>query len=143
DLLPAHARADLAAWWHDQLRRTEHVARRFAGGGAADRLIVRSARSQRTEPACGDGWVAVGDAAMAFDPMASQGIAKAPAHARPRAAGIAAYLAGDASILHGFAHELDQEYSAYRAKRAAYYRGETRWPDAVFWRRRHVEAMAS
>jgi flavin-dependent dehydrogenase len=143
DLLPARARTDLAAWWRDQQRRTTHVARRFAGDGPADRLIVRSARSQRTEPAGGAGWVAVGDAAMAFDPMASQGIAKALDHARRAAAGIAAHLAGDAAFPHGFAHELDQEYSAYRAKRAAYYRGETRWPDAVFWQRRHDEAMAS
>jgi len=143
DLLPPHARTDLSAWWRDQQQRTTHVARRFAGGGTADRLVVRSARSQRTEPACGAGWVAVGDAAMAFDPMASQGIAKALEHAERAAAGIAAYLAGDTACLHGFADELAQEYSAYRAKRAAYYRGETRWPDAVFWQRRHHEAVAS
>ena len=141
DLLPPHARTDLSAWWRDQQQRTTHVARRFAGGGTADRLVVRSARSQRTEPACGAGWVAVGDAAMAFDPMASQGIAKALDHARRAGARIAAQLGGDGVIANDFADELEQEYSAYRAKRAAYYRGERRWPHAVFWQRRHEEAV--
>ena len=41
----------------------------------------------------------VGDAAMAFDPLASEGIAKALNGGRRAAASIAAYLAGDASSL--------------------------------------------
>jgi len=80
---------------------------------------------------------------MAFDPMASQGIAKALDHARRAAAGIAAQLAGDTSIADDFSDQLDEEYFAYRAKRDAYYRSETRWSGAVFWQRRHREAMAS
>ena len=59
------------------------------------------------------------------------------------AAAVAAHLAGDALASNGFAHELAQEYVAYRATRAGYLRGETRWPDAVFWRRRYRETIAS
>src|SRR3546814_13476214 len=35
------------------------------------------ANSQRLRDFCGDAWMAVGDAAQAYDPLSSQGIAKA------------------------------------------------------------------
>ena len=77
---------------------------------------------------------------MAFDPLASEGIAKALNDGRRAAESIAAYLAGDASSLHRFALDLEREYAAYRSTRARYYRIERRWPESVFWKRRHEDA---
>src|SRR5258708_21595579 len=68
---------EVSAWWRGELSRTGQLAYRFRDSGASCQLVIRSARSQRVEPPCGIGWFAVGDAAMAFDPMSSQGIAKA------------------------------------------------------------------
>jgi flavin-dependent dehydrogenase len=137
DLLPRGTQSDLGPWWLDQLGRTVQLVRRFRDAGPPQRLMVRSARSQHIDPACGTGWIAVGDAAMAFDPLASQGIAKA-LHDGKRAAGhIAAHLGGDSSSLQKFALEFEREYAAYRATRADYYRLEKRWPGSVFWSRRH------
>jgi flavin-dependent dehydrogenase len=89
------------------------------------------------------GWLAVGDAAMAFDPLASQGIAKALDHGKRAASSIAAYLSGDAMSLERLALDLRREYASYRATRADYYRIETRWPESVFWKRRNVEPVTS
>jgi flavin-dependent dehydrogenase len=143
DLLPRGAPSDLYAWWLDQLSRTARLAHRFRDTGSSHRLVVRSARSQRVEPPCGTDWLAVGDAAMAFDPMASQGIAKALAHGKRAAADIAPHLAGDAFFPERFALDLEREYAAYRATRAGYYRIEKRWPRSVFWERRHAELVTS
>jgi flavin-dependent dehydrogenase len=137
DLLPRGARSDLGAWWLDQLGRTVQLVRRFQNAGPPQRLMVRSARSQHIDPACGTGWIAVGDAAMAFDPLASQGIAKALHHGKRVAEHIAVHLRGDTSSLQRLALEFEREYAAYRATRADYYRLEKRWPSSAFWSRRH------
>lgn len=137
DLLPRGAQFDQCAWWREQLGRTARVMQRFQDAAPTRELVVRSARSQRLDPACGPGWLAVGDAAMAFDPLASEGIAKALNDGQQAAASIAAYLAGDASSLHRFARDLEREYAAYCSTRAAYYQIETRWAGSVFWKRRH------
>jgi flavin-dependent dehydrogenase len=136
DLVPRGARPNLYAWWLDQLSRTTELACRYRGSGS-DRLFVRSARSQCVRPPYGKDWLAVGDAATAFDPLASQGIAKALDHATRAAASIAASLSGDPFSLRRFALELDQEYASYRSTRASYYRMEMRWPQSAFWSRRH------
>ena len=79
---------------------------------------------------------------MAFDPMASQGIAKALHHGKRAAADIASHLAGDASVLESLALSLEREYAAYRTTRADYYRIEKRWPRSMFWKRRHEKGTA-
>jgi flavin-dependent dehydrogenase len=43
--------------------------------------VACDARGQVTEPAAGPGWAACGDAALAFDPVASQGLFNALAPA--------------------------------------------------------------
>jgi flavin-dependent dehydrogenase len=140
DLLPGPD--DRGAWWRRELAGTKHMPRGATGDHAPEQLLYRSARSQRLDTMGGTNWLAVGDAAMAFDPLSSQGIVKAFEHAHRAAAGIAAHLAGDARALPQLASEFGDEYAAYRATRAAYYRMETRWRDAPFWQRRHEQAMA-
>jgi flavin-dependent dehydrogenase len=142
DLLPRGAGSDLWAWWLDQRSRTARLAHRFRDTTPARRLVVRSARSQRVEPPGEIGWLAVGDAAMAFDPLASQGIAKALDHGKRAAAAIAAQFAGDNSFMERFVCDLEREYAAYRATRSNYYRIEKRWPGSTFWKRRHALPIA-
>jgi len=125
------------AWWFEQLGRTTQLPDNFRDFGRSSSLVVRSARSQHLDVASGIGWLAVGDAAMAFDPLASQGIAKALEQGKRAASSIVAYLSGDASSLERFALQLQQEYTAYRATRADYYRLEIRWAQSIFWKRRH------
>lgn len=84
--------------------------------------------SQRAVPCLGPGWAAIGDAAMAFDPLASAGMTKALLDARE----VRDLLA------------RPQKVGALREKRAARYRGylqslgehyaaEARFADHAFW----------
>ena len=113
------------------------------GGTAGDPAGIFSARSQYLSPCAGPDWLAVGDAAAAFDPLSSQGILRAL-----RMGKIAAYTIRD--TLHGKAASIDKyrlyvesEYAHYRASHRAFYLQETRWPEAPFWARRHQQHGAT
>jgi 2-polyprenyl-6-methoxyphenol hydroxylase-like FAD-dependent oxidoreductase len=86
DMLPRGGKTSLRSWWLGQIRRTHHVWPNVADRHEVENgLLVRWARSQRLSHASGKGWFAVGDAAYAFDPLASQGIAKGLEGARQSA----------------------------------------------------------
>jgi flavin-dependent dehydrogenase len=81
----------------------------------------------------GDGWLAIGDAASAYDPVTSQGIVKSIAN------GIAAANAiGGRAAIGAFAQAVEDQYRHYLALRRTYYGWEQRWPDAPFWRQFQV-----
>jgi flavin-dependent dehydrogenase len=137
DLLPRGAKRELRAWWLDQLARADYVPRQFRDLTHSRDFVTRSARSQCLDVPFGSGWLAVGDAAIAFDPLASQGIIKALDHGRRAAASISAYFRGEDSSLERFALHLKHEYAVFQATRTHYYRLEQRWPQSIFWKRRN------
>lgn len=138
DLLPRGSARDLRTWWLDQLGRALHVPDKVTDISPTCELVTRSARSQCLDITFGPDWLATGDAAMAFDPLASQGIVKALDHGRRAAAAISAHLQGDNTSLQTYASHLKHEYATFEATRAQYYSMERRWPTSTFWRRRGV-----
>src|SRR5205085_2696766 len=77
DLLPK-GRAQTYGLWHHQLAQSCHTRIRAEGCTVAD-LHTLDAASHRLEPAGGDGWLAIGDAALSVDPLSSQGLCSAMA----------------------------------------------------------------
>jgi hypothetical protein len=135
DLMPrAGRRADL--WRH--LVGAGSVLRHLADA-APPRVEVVSARTQRLGRAGGEGWLAVGDAAMAFDPLASDGIAKALDDGIEAVAA----LAGGPDALRRREARLAERFDRYCQEHGVCYGLERRWPDRAFWRRRHAGAVAS
>lgn len=136
DLAPAAALRSVPGW-EGLLRATApHTAERLTGARAEGALLVRAARSACLQPAAGDGWLAVGDAASVFDPLSAQGILKAL-----RSGIFAGYAVGD-RLARGdargparYADFVEHEFGAYQAARRAYYAAGARW-DTPFWRRR-------
>jgi flavin-dependent dehydrogenase len=101
-------------------------------------LDIRTARTQRLDVIEGDGWLAVGDAAMSFDPLSSEGISKGLEWGRKAAGVAAAFCRGDRSAAKEYRESLEAAFSEYLVTRYRYYSVEKRWPDAPFWRRRQV-----
>jgi flavin-dependent dehydrogenase len=95
-----------------------------------------AAHGARLASAAGPGWLAVGDAAMSFDPLSSQGLFHALYTGMKGGEAAARMLAGDAAAGPAFAAGLEPVWEAYQFHRALYYGMERRWPDAPFWRRR-------
>jgi flavin-dependent dehydrogenase len=98
-----------------------------AGGSALDRVT-------------GDGWVACGDAAQAFDPISSQGIfssmvggARAGAFVQTMLDHSDASASESATASAAYVSRLNQIRAAYLAHRREAYRSETRWPLSSFW----------
>ncbi|MGO4713519.1 tryptophan 7-halogenase [Bradyrhizobium sp. 2TAF24] len=89
-------------------------------------------------PAAGPGWIAVGDAALAFDPLSSQGLFNALYTGLAGAETADRMLAGDAAAAVDYTAEIAGVRATYRDHLAAWYGVEQRWPDQPFWARRHA-----
>lgn len=97
---------------------------------------ITSARSAVLEPAAGDGWLAVGDAAISFDPLSSQGLFNALFTGLAAAEAVDSHLSGKELSLTQYQQATRAIFDAYSRKLAATYAAERRWPDAPFWQRR-------
>ncbi|MFO1002325.1 MAG: hypothetical protein U0936_18515 [Planctomycetaceae bacterium] len=87
-----------------------------------------AAHSGRFELCAGKNWLAVGDAAITFDPLSGLGSLKAFE---------SAFNAVQA-ILHQADHQsaCHMQWSNFLKERDDYYRAESRWNDSLFWSRR-------
>jgi len=107
--------------------------------GAADIAFgpaAAPAHSARLAPVSGDGWLAVGDAAVALDPLSSQGILNALVTGLLGATAVDASLRGQHAALAAYERRLATVWSSYESNRRAAYALERRWPAAPFWARR-------
>ncbi len=93
-------------------------------------VLSRDARSLAAKAACGPGWFAVGDAALAFDPIAGQGLFNA---LRTGLAAAEAILVGGTEGPSAYAEEVERVTSVYAQRRQALYQAETRWSGQPFW----------
>jgi len=138
DLLERPLRqADPAAWWH-LLRQTEATRERVEGHGyqIETPLRVLPAETSRLDTIVGERWIALGDAAAAYDPLSSHGVASAMGSGFYGAHAIADLLAGRDDARLAYLDLLQRAYGTYLDQLKAHYAREIRWPDAPFWRRR-------
>jgi flavin-dependent dehydrogenase len=135
DLLDRGLRAP--ARFGGALAGTRHVVPEGVRIELATRPLTTAAHGSRLTPPRGGGWVAVGDAALAFDPLSSQGILNALATGLMGAAAVCASLRGEGDDgLKRYENRLASVWAAYESHRAAAYALEDRWPREPFWARR-------
>src|SRR6185295_6845741 len=129
---------DPDAWWQ-LLRRTEATRERVEGAGyrLTTPLKVLPAESSRLDTIVGEGWIALGDAAAAYDPLSSHGVASAMGSGFYGGHAIFDLLAGRDEAHLAYLDLLQSAYGHYLDQQRGHYAQETRWPDAPFWRRRH------
>jgi flavin-dependent dehydrogenase len=99
-----------------------------------------AAHSAALIPAAGDGWLAAGDAAFAFDPLSSQGLFNALYTGLSSAKAADAMLSGDPEAVDRYIAALENIRAAYHVHLAVYYGAERRWASRDFWRRRMAGA---
>jgi flavin-dependent dehydrogenase len=127
----------LPYYWQLQLRKTIHTRSRIRRNGHAPDLVVVAVNSSRLNRSVGKNWLAVGDAAIAFDPLSAQGVDKAMESGLRAAQSINDHWSGDESARQDYARDVDHRFDSYLQLRQAYYAQEKRWPDSIFWQRRH------
>ena len=94
------------------------------------------ASSDRLAQPAGEGWFAAGDAAQAFDPLASQGILRALESAQAASDSIRAYLNGNMDGIRQYQLFQNDMLGRYLRERHYFYSMERRWPHSSFWRLR-------
>jgi flavin-dependent dehydrogenase len=108
-----------------------------------ERFVVGSfsAASQYAEQAIGPGWLAVGDAQLALDPLTSSGITGALDDAMAAAETIAVWFgstngAEAIEAARVYARRPAATLQRYLVERRAWYEQERRWSERSFWKRR-------
>ncbi|WP_175525955.1 tryptophan 7-halogenase [Paracidovorax konjaci] len=133
--------ADGGLW--RRLQSTERLsalctAHGYQPGAAAQGADASSSELDR---AAGKRWLAVGDAALAFDPLSSKGIGNALYTGLRAAQAMLAEDGGDALATARYAGHLRSIHHVYRAQLAHVYAAEQRWASAPFWARRHAARL--
>lgn len=123
----------------EQLRMTKHLGQwadpaRYHWDEA---LRITSAQSRRARVAVGDGWLAVGDAALSFDPLSAQGLITALLTGIRGAETILRSLRGEREAGATYVAGLESIWKDYRRLSYEHYAQERRWSDQPFWARRH------
>lgn len=98
------------------------------------------AQSQRLSMPIGLDWIAVGDAAAAFDPLSSQGIFFALRSALMAAFACADLLAGGEeaeNAVQKYRGSQAEQFVGYWEVRRDFYQMEQRWATEPFWKSRH------
>lgn len=136
-------RADDGGAWRSALAATRLIAPAIGPLSAEPEggLIVHPIFSARLDRRAGPDWMAIGDAAASFDPIAAQGIHKALSDAIAAAARIAAAIrAGESRLEPDPSDAAATAFTAYSENRAHLYGLERRWMEEPFWQRRRLLA---
>jgi flavin-dependent dehydrogenase len=134
--LYADGRKHSSDYWRRKLQKTKHTRSRVKHDAQAPNLIVVPANSSRLNKIVNGNWLAIGDAAMAFDPLSGQGVYKAMESALRASQSIHDYWTGNNSAMRDYGAAVESDFERYVLMRAAFYGKERRWPHAIFWRRR-------
>jgi flavin-dependent dehydrogenase len=136
-----HRRFNETGTWLSALRATRHVARWLKSGeaklGSGPKLETALAPSAILSRVVGERWLAVGDAASAYDPVSAQGIVKALCDGEAAADAIAGFVdgAGESPQL-AYQDRVFAQFRDYVRLRRHLYGLERRWSLSSFWRNR-------
>ncbi|HWA80183.1 MAG TPA: tryptophan 7-halogenase [Acetobacteraceae bacterium] len=127
--------------WHALLGETHHVGRCAGRRALSARPNAYPAGTAQAEHLAGEDWLAVGDTAMSFDPLSSQGLASAVLMGA-KAGDAIAHPNRDAALA-AWAEDYRMLFAEHADLRRYYARLEKRWPHSAFWRRRQETGIRS
>jgi flavin-dependent dehydrogenase len=131
--------------WQRALQRSSVTEARIASCASRSVPQTYSAISHRILRAPRDRshWLAVGDAALAVDPISGSGVVRALRTAHDAADTVLAVMSGDRQAIAQYESARNAECTTYLEERSAYYALEKRWATAPFWERRLRSVRAS
>lgn len=130
---------DPEAWW-SRLRQTEATRERVEAHGYRQNagLRVLPADTSRLDHIMRYLWLAVGDAAVAYDPLSSYGVGSALGSGFYAGHAIADLFAGREEARLAYLSVMQEAAERCFALQREAYSRERRWPESPFWRRRQA-----
>lgn len=124
--------------WPEVLLETTNL-HYFLTGDENTRVKGHIANSSRALQIAGENWLAIGDAAIAFDPLSSHGITNAIYTAGQAAIAVERYIrAGDSVAIPTYGNDMITIFDQYLLNKDQLYRQEKRWPESPFWQNRQT-----
>ncbi|MEQ8397796.1 glycine oxidase maturase GoxB [Thalassobaculum sp.] len=139
DLLARGLTRDVEAWKR-LIAESRYISRWIATGGfgVAQAPQLASAGSTWLERAAGPGWIAVGDAAAAFDPLSAHGMTTALWTGIEAAKAIRRVRDGETAALDAYSARVAAGVERFLADQIGIYGREVRFRKNTFWSRRVV-----
>ena len=119
--------------FESRLGRTTHTAARVSSVVSGS-LQFRPARTDRLAEFCGKSWMAIGDAAVACDPLGSQGLLRAFESANEAGERIVRNRTIDAAQARVYEEFHIYYLKQFLRERHDFYSMERRWRESSFWR---------
>lgn len=141
DLAPS-SRGAAAEFWQRQFDESKFTRERIGLGSFENpNITIFSASSYIADPIVGNNWLAIGDAAFAFDPLSSQGIYNSLQSGILAGECIAKHFAETTDAFCEYVGWAQARYQKFLLKRNWYYNQERRWSHAEFWKRRQRDGF--
>lgn len=135
DLMPVGDEAR-KEFWIGQLKKTASIKHHVGQCNPDFSLEIVDARTQRLSTMAGDNWFAIGDAAMAFDPVSAAGITKAVKDAASVCNLIVDHNIGKEVRLDGYLQKQNNLFDAYIRQKKITYQRCLEFRGSEFWARR-------
>lgn len=122
--------------WRQRLQQSRLLMPMAGTGHWSGRLQTFDAATQWLDCGASDGFLAVGDAAAAYDPLSSWGITKGLGDGQAGAQALARQRTGAPGAVAGHLAGRQRDFDDFRSRQLQFYRAETRWPGSPFWQSR-------
>lgn len=126
------------SFWVRMIKKTDHMSALVERYSLIGSVRMRNASTCRLDTAAGPNWIAIGDAACAFDPLAGNGILKALQSGIDSSNAILAHNSNELYHFREYSEKIAAVFNEYLMKRLRYYQAEKRWSQSAFWVRRHL-----
>ncbi len=135
NLIPA--RAGLTHFFNTQLQSTRFIKDLLNQGHTeTNNIKIMPAGTSCLEVPYGDNWLAVGDAAYAYDPISSYGITSGLASGYYGGHALADRIAGKEGAFEVYMYLMESAFQAYLEKLDLHYAIEKRWSTSPYWSER-------
>ena len=122
--------------WKTILADTKYL-RKYLAKEAPNNIHGGKANSSAPQQIAEENWIAIGDAAMAFDPLSSHGITNA-IYTAHRASEI---FTNSSYSLQEYHQDIQAILTTYLKTKNTLYQREQRWPEEVFWETYHTRML--
>ena len=126
--------------WSKHLQSSHYIKELLSGSRSSTKeLWVRNAQTQISDTTNLDRFLAIGDAAVSFDPLSSMGIGFSISSAFHAAKHIENELGQKRFTKAIFQQDIIRTFDQYLHLRKRYYQEEKRWANSTFWKRRNQD----